>query len=323
MLVSRKLWLSALAVVASGLAAAPARAADVDGRVPADTEAVVFVNVRQILDSGLVKKHGLEEAKKALKGNDEASKAFAAMGLDPFKDIETVLVATPTGADAQQKMMVFVRGKFEPEKILASVEAEAKKKPGELKISKEGALTLLEMKNKDTPQPVFGAFLDKTTFVLSPGKAHVLDAAKKDGAKPAVLKKELQDVVAKMDNKQSLWMAAVINNEVKGLLKGQPQTMGIADKLSALTANVNIADGVEAFFRIHTTDAKAADEVKQLVDGIKNFAGLAVGQQPGGEVIGKFIDALKVTAEKETVVVGGKISEKEIEEGIKKIKDNK
>ena len=54
------------AVLAAGLAA-PARAAEVDPLLPAETESVMFVNVRQVLDSDLVKKYALGQIKQALK----------------------------------------------------------------------------------------------------------------------------------------------------------------------------------------------------------------------------------------------------------------
>ena len=51
----------AVLVLAVVLAGAPARAGEVDRYLPDDTEIVVNVNIRQILDSPLVKKHALEK----------------------------------------------------------------------------------------------------------------------------------------------------------------------------------------------------------------------------------------------------------------------
>src|SRR5262245_5067624 len=52
---------------------APARAAEADKLLPADTEFVITVNVRQILGTELLKKAGLEKIKEELKNATEVN----------------------------------------------------------------------------------------------------------------------------------------------------------------------------------------------------------------------------------------------------------
>src|SRR5258707_15347454 len=117
-------------VLAVGLLAAPARAAEVDKYLPSEAEAVMFVNVRQILDSAVVKKYALELAKDGLKNNVDAQQMLNAFGLDPFKDITSFTVATGGGI-SEPKLLAIMHGTFDVAKIQAAVEAHAKGPPDE------------------------------------------------------------------------------------------------------------------------------------------------------------------------------------------------
>ena len=77
-----------LAVV---LAAQTTRAADPDKLLPADAEFVLSVNVKQIVESDIIKKYALAQMKQALQGND-AQKMLKELGLDPLKDIDRVVL---------------------------------------------------------------------------------------------------------------------------------------------------------------------------------------------------------------------------------------
>src|SRR5262249_27296941 len=114
-----------LALAAAALLAGPAAAADVNRYLPDDTEVVVFVNVRQLLDSPLVKKHALEQVRAALKDNAGGQKFFGAVGLDPLRDISSVTLAAP-GSDVQNRALFIVSGNFNVERIHAAADEAAR-----------------------------------------------------------------------------------------------------------------------------------------------------------------------------------------------------
>src|SRR3954470_15902376 len=94
-----KTWRIALGLALLTLCAAPAGAApapapgktglQVDPLTPADTEVLVVIDVRRMLDAPLVKKKELEDAKAGIK-NDQVGKVLTAAGIDPRKDIDTI-----------------------------------------------------------------------------------------------------------------------------------------------------------------------------------------------------------------------------------------
>src|SRR5262245_41105610 len=89
-----RLLLAALAL-ALLLTAGPARAADADRLLPDDTEVVLGVNVRQVLDAPLVKTHALELLRNYVRSSADAQKVLDALGFDPFKDLHTLTAASP------------------------------------------------------------------------------------------------------------------------------------------------------------------------------------------------------------------------------------
>src|SRR5262249_36270471 len=77
-------------VFSAALHVAPARAAEISKFLPNDTEVVLNVNVKQVLDSPLFKKHLLQQVKTFLKNNADAEKMLDALGFDPLKDVSAI-----------------------------------------------------------------------------------------------------------------------------------------------------------------------------------------------------------------------------------------
>jgi hypothetical protein len=123
---------SCLAGLTAALLTFPAaRAAEVDRLLPADSELVVTVNVRQILESPLFKKHvALKDAQDALTEHlpGEANQILKDLGFDPFTDLDSVTVAGPGGHDKDRGLIV-VRGRFDADKIKARAAQAAKDDP--------------------------------------------------------------------------------------------------------------------------------------------------------------------------------------------------
>src|SRR6516162_8339285 len=117
------------------LAAVSGRAADLDPYLPEDSEVVINLNVRQIVDSDLFKKNALEAAQEALRGNDQVQDILKELGFDPFKDLDRVLAASPGGAE-EDRGLIIAHGRFDVAKFQAKAEQVAKDDAEHLKIHK-------------------------------------------------------------------------------------------------------------------------------------------------------------------------------------------
>src|SRR5271155_5233975 len=87
-----------------------ARGAAVDQYFPGETQVVVTMNVRQILDSALMKKD-IGKVRDQLKEIEEAQKVLEDLGFDPFKDLDSITLAA-VGATDQERVLVVAHGRF-------------------------------------------------------------------------------------------------------------------------------------------------------------------------------------------------------------------
>ena len=90
----------------------------------------------------------------------------------------------------------------------------------------------------------------------------------------------MQDALSKVGGKESIWLAAVITDEIKKQMASNPQAKDLAPKLEAVTGTINVANDVQTNLVIHTTDAKAAADVKKILNQVKPLLTL-VAQSAG------------------------------------------
>lgn len=278
-------------VLIAGLAA-PVRAAELDPLLPAETESVIFVNVRQILDSDLIKKYAKGQIEQALKTAD-AQKNLAALGLDPLKDIDRVTGGT-WGTPEEMKGLFVVRGKFDPEKLFAAATAAAKKEEGKLEIVEEGSLKLIKIMNEKQKQPVFVTVADEKTIIGGTDKKMVAAtvATAQKGVKPAVaVKKELAALLLGMDEKASLFVAGLADGK-KVELPPNVNIPGVdgeklgkqLQQLANVAMTINLTKDISFDISMGMKDADSAAEFGTTVDGLintaKTFLPLLAGQQP-------------------------------------------
>lgn len=317
------------AVLAAAVAA-PLRAAEVDPVLPAETESVVYVNVRQILDSELVKKYARAQIEQFLKGQ-EAQQTLKKLGLDPLKDINQV-TAGSWGKGPDDMQVVFdVRGKFDPEKLFKAAQEEAKTKGDEIAIVEEGKYKLIKLTQKNEKRPFYVAVANDKTIVGATQKklaVNAIEAAEK-GGKPQ-LKKELADLVQKQDEKASMYAVGVVAGKIEGVQipQGLPgvdpaKLSKQLEKMQNFAMTVRLTSDVNLDVVMGMKNTDAADDfgasVKQLLNTVKQFLPLIAGQQPqakplvdevtktlNSKVAGKDVEVtLKLTADAIGKAAGG------------------
>lgn len=320
----------ALAVVSVILLSASlGRAAELDPYLPDDTESVLNLNVRQVLDSQLVKKHLLELAQEALRGNDEVQDVLNDLGFDPFKDLERIVVASPVGTEKDRGLAI-VHGRFNVAKFKAKAEEVAKDEAEHLTIHKilGGKHLLYEVTIPDLDDPLFVALAGRDTLLASPGKDYVVDALRKidKGTKKATLKnKKFQALLEKLDARQSLSLAAVANAEFTKTLDDVPGDLkAMLEKIQALAGGLTISDEVKLKLLVTTKNAQDAKELGDSAKaGLNAILALAAGfaqndASPAAEFVVEFIKSLSIKNKGGAVVFKGRISSDLIEDALKK-----
>jgi len=312
-----RVFASALLVAAAAL---PTRSAYVPNALPAETEQVMYVNIKQMLESDIMKKFALGQVKQAL-GGENAQKVLEEIGLDPLKDLNKATVGL-WGTDANNMNAVAViTGKFDADKLLKAAEKYAKDSGDKIAIIEEGKYKLMKITgSSDQGKPFYASVANETTMVGGSDKKLVVTAlaAVADKAKP-VLNKSLATLVLKQDEKASMWFCGLTEGklgevnvpEIPGVdgaaLKkslGKMSTMGLTVRLGA-DVNLNITMGMK--------DADAADEFSvtlgKLIDLAKTFLPILGQQQPQAEALIKdFTNTLKAESKDKDVTVKLKLT---------------
>ncbi len=172
----------ALPVFGLALLVPPARAADLDPFVPADSEWVLHVNVKQLVASPVARKAG-DQLQFALRSHRDGLAPLTELGVDPLKDVDTLCVAG-SGLLQYDRAVLIAHGGFDPEKLRRAAEEQVKKDSSLWKVHQQGAVTFYELRDKARPQPLFFVLRDDATLLASPGKKYVLAAAAVDPKKP-------------------------------------------------------------------------------------------------------------------------------------------
>jgi hypothetical protein len=271
-----KLGRVGLTVFLAAAVAVSARAVEPDKYLPSDSEAVLVINVRQILESPLIKKHALEQIKSQMESNADAKKFFKATGLDPLRDIHEVIVGATLGGGAEPKFLVVVRGKFDVEKIQEAAIAEAKSQGHEMKVVTKGNLKIFEIKQHgNSDKPLYAAFADDKTLIVSQSVEQTETGAKGDGK----VTPTLATALSKVGGKESVYGAAVVTDQIKKSMASNPQFRELAPKLEYFTGIFDLTNEFKAKLSVQTSDAKAADKVKIMLGQFVPVIGLmAAGQ---------------------------------------------
>jgi hypothetical protein len=307
------------AALLAGLAV-PARAAEPDKLLPAGTDTVAIINVKQVLGSEIVKKYALEQIKQAIEGQD-VKQLLTDLGLDPLKDIEKVVIAsvdTKIGVQADPKLAFIAHGKFDADKMYKTAEAESKKKPDHISVIKEGAATLIKLQQSGGQTAVYATVVDNKTLFASNDKKAVGEVA--GGATPAPVKKELADLIRKADEKDSVFTASLLKGKLKDfkLPGGGNLPVKLDDFEKALpnvetvTMSLRVDADVLAEVVIGMTDAAAATDMQKALDDLlkqlKPLAQLAGAAEPRAKPLTDILASVKVATKSKDVTLTGKVT---------------
>src|SRR5207247_7719227 len=105
----------------------------------------------------------------------------------------------------------------------------------------------------------------------------------------------------------------------KNILAKIPQTKNLADKLQALSGGIAVGNDIKAAVRIQTSDAKAAMELRRLLEGIKAILILAAtNSEEYGPLLADIVGGIKLRSDKGDVTIEAAVSAEQIEKGVKK-----
>jgi hypothetical protein len=305
------------ALFAATLAAPVARAAEPDKLLPADADTVFYVNVKQLIDSDLIKKYALEQMKQALAGQD-AQKLLMELGLDPLKDINTVWAGSSGKDQNDMKGLAIVHGKFDKEKLLKAAEAASKRDGDKFSMVKDNGKTLFKYQ-PEQGNPVYAYVVSDSTVIAGTDKKIIATALKQDeDQKKAPISAELNGLVKKMDSKTSLFIVSSVKGkfdsvkfppqvpiDLSGLQKALPKTntMSIIVKV---TGDINL----EVIFGMKDDDAATdmGDAMAKVIDGVKGLVPIVAAAEPKAKPLIDVVKTIKSDVKSKDVTVTAKVT---------------
>jgi hypothetical protein len=308
-------WLFALVMAGS------IQGAEADKLLPNDSEYVVTLNVRLLLDSPLAKKYGLPRLQELLKSDQEFQDIFKSLGMDPLADIHSLTSASPNFSDPAKTLFI-LHGKFEPAKIHAKA-LEVIQTYGEvLRIHEADKAQYYEV-NFPGQTSFYVAVVDAVTIVASPGKDGVIEALEKAGGKKKfTVKKELVNLLEKVDPRCTLSMIGLKSALEHSPLGADDNARPVFAKVETATAGVLVGDDIKAEFALSAKNPDTAKELsKELVeklDQAKGIVSILARDLKELQILLELVGALKVSTEDRTVTLRGQIGEEAIEKALKR-----
>ena len=286
-------------------------------QLPADTQALIHLNFRAMIDSPLAKKIGIE--KEIIKALDFDVEFIAEIGFDPLKDIDSITIAAPGGGD-MEKGLIIVAGKFKADKLLAKANEDAKNNKDNVKIHKAGDKTIFELKCffPDQQVSMFMMIASNSTILASTQKEYLEKAFANSGSKLA--NKDFSALVEKLDPDLAISMVAVssafpskaIPEPYKVIIEGIDSIIGIG--------GIGIDEDVTLKINVFTKDEDSSKKLKETMDqGMAQalgFLGLMAAQEKELTPVLEFVKSMKTSSKEKMMSLEGKLPGKMIEDAI-------
>jgi hypothetical protein len=306
-----------IALLAVFAITAPVRAADFEAFIPNNTDFVVSIDVRQLLDSPLGKKHLHAALEQTLKDNPQAQEFLKALNFDPVKDIGRLTIAM--SGTAKDDALAIVNGKFDREKIEAFLAKAAADTPDKVKIHKAGSIDVYEMIN-DEKKANYAGFASSTTILAGPKLESVRSALSGSGIGSP--KKTLTSLFPMKAN-PTAWVAALPS--VIGAIPGDDADLkktieGLNGIHGSLNVNTSAALSITLDSKTAQANQATADKVKGLLSLLNQVAPGLIKDQPE---LASILQSLKMAAAQKSITISVEFSGPAVEKLLERAKKSK
>jgi hypothetical protein len=329
--------LAALLILCWTAAGPGAGAADLK-YLPEDTEIVLSLNFRQIVDSPLVKaqkdaaakvKMRVEDAlaalvEKAFGENKEVQKYLKATGFDVFRDLNAVTVALRGGHDKKVALAI-IEGNFDPEKFHAAAAAAVKDHGDVISVSESDNYKIIEVSAPNDHSGVV-VLVNKNTILAGPSKDRVKAAlVRARASEPGKLKKELKLLLATTSDKESISALATgtaLSKLTDKAAVPNAQKLGeFLNKIDGLSGTVTFSDNVRLQLSVLAKDENSAMQLAQAANfGLlmaKGVAAQKAKEDPNYVPLVDIANTFRATAQGTSLILRGEITVSNIEKLMK------
>ena len=272
---SRGLFAGLTLVVFAAIPVRSARAIE-PKYLPADTEAVVTLNLKAILESDLAKAHKelFAKAKDKLKDKVDQSPAkeyLEKAGFDVFKDLHSITIAGNGGKDTD-KIFLVIEGNFDTDKILDV----ARNAGNDVKVSSVGKVPTLEISAGEDQKTIHAGILNEHVILAAGTRALLTEGIARSNSAKATVKPALKNLLNTTKATQALSMVMTAN-AISNALNDAPAPLpeNINEQVTALdglSINFTVAKDISFLMSADVKNAESASKMTKML----NFGLLAV-----------------------------------------------
>jgi len=310
-------------LLALGLAA-PARAVD-PKILPNDTEVVIQINLKQMLESPIAKSNkallekGLEAAKAKIT-QSPASKYLEKAGFDPLRDLYSITVAGPAAKDLDSGFVV-IEGKFDVEKFDSAAADAASDNGDALKVHKIGGKQVYEI-TPNGEKTVFATLVSSSLMVAASSKDGLSDGiARLAGGKSSKLNKMFQTILPTINDKQSFSMAMtsnVLNNGLKEApIPPNQDAVDTLKQIDAISFAVTLGKNIEISGTLIAKDNDSAKKMAAMgnvgILFVKGMAGQKAKEDPNLQPAIDVLNTIRIADSGDRVTLRAEVTQENLE----------
>lgn len=302
--------------------------ADTSSYFSKETEVVVHVNVRQILNSKLMKNNeelltfmriGLE---KQLAKSEEAEQLKKALDFDPFRDLDTITFALDANKEPEHPVIV-ITGKFKPRRFADAAAQAARKNPGVVRTHETALATVYEISPKGDKSFCL-CLADPKTLVITKSVSDMRQALGRAKLRQKVVSADLARLLKKTSPKQSMYIIATESVVKKGMEqnRGNQAFRELGKEMKGMIASVNVVDDIQFRLDIETTAPASArkmqDQIGQAVMMAKFF--IQGQDNPQAAPFLDILNTVKTSSSGSTASITGHVPERLIRQAVALLK---
>lgn len=293
--------------------------------LPANAEFAVTINLKQILESPLLKdkKDLVDMAKGFIKDklNESPAKEYLdKAGFDIFRDLHSITV-TGDGSKDPDSFFIAIEGKFDTDKLVEVAKDAAQQAGDNLKVTKSGNVNVFEITPKENEKTIYAGLISDSLLVAAPTReALTATIARVNGGKSAALKPGLKKLIETTNAKQSFSFVATSEGLAKMAENAPQQNPGVGAALQTIEGmalSITLTKDIAFQLAGTATDADSAAEMAKKANGGIALAKLFIGQQAKNdeklEMVVNVLDTLKISSQGQNVVLRGVVSQAVLE----------
>lgn len=280
--------------------------------LPAETDIVMTVQVRQVVESELGQKYGRKLLKELLESSKQATVAVQATGLDPVRDLDVVTIGIGIDKNQPTRPFALLEGKFDRPAIDKNIAAFDKERPGILTavtVAGKPAYRVAGSKPTDT---MFAAFVDDTRLVVAATEKDLAGAfAAAAGGRTPVVSKGLAGLLRGVKPTAAVFVWGWVKGKFADLNLPNDKLKTAIQGVDWAAAAIQITRDVAVTATVNTPDAAAAQRLADLLNGVVGLVRLqmlaAAEDQPELRPVSDLLRATKVVPNGRTVVIHGTV----------------